>query len=57
MAKHKLKIQKLLILQTYHDMDEILTITIEVKRVFGEIKVTPFEHFTTRIFGFSNGPS
>ncbi len=35
--------KKLLVVRTYHDMDELLAITIEVEKVLGEIGKTPYE--------------
>jgi hypothetical protein len=39
----KPKLKKLLVVRTYHDMDELLAITIEVEKVLGEIGETPYE--------------
>jgi hypothetical protein len=42
MAHFKPEIKKLCKVHTYADMDEMLAITIEVEKAFGEIGETPF---------------
>ncbi len=37
------KLKNLLMVRTYYDMDELLTIVIKVEKVVGEIKETPYE--------------
>jgi hypothetical protein len=43
MAHLKPKIKKLCIVCTYVDMDELLAVTMEVEKVVGEIRETPYE--------------
>jgi len=43
LARLRPKVRKLLVVRVYQDMDELLTISIEVEKVLGEIGETPYE--------------
>jgi hypothetical protein len=43
LTKLRPELRKLLVIRTYQNMDELLTATIEVEKVLGEIGETPYE--------------
>lgn len=43
MAKLQLELKELLVVCTYQYMDELLSTTLEVVKVLGKIKETPYE--------------
>ncbi len=43
LAKLKLELWKLLVVQAYQDMDKILAVVIEMEKKLDEIKETPYE--------------
>jgi hypothetical protein len=43
LAKLRPKLRKLLVVRTYHDMDELLVAIIEVENALGEIGETSYE--------------
>jgi hypothetical protein len=43
LARLKPELKNLFVVRTYHDMDELLAIAIEVEKILGEIGETPYE--------------